>query len=178
MEAVTFGRSVVEALPEEIENCGAERIFLIFSETLDRTTNEVQKLRTTLGSKLVGQFSSIGAHTPREGVIAATKEVRDTSADILVTFGGGSITDGAKAVTLCLANDIFKPEDIDLLLPQKESDGCLICNRYWRLSVYILQTSQPRWRCALNTCGKDFIVSIISAFGILILNCNFIAPFV
>lgn len=126
MEAVTFGRSVVEALPEEIENCGAERIFLIFSETLDRTTNEVQKLRTTLGSKLVGQFSSIGAHTPREGVIAATKEVRDTSADILVTFGGGSITDGAKAVTLCLANDIFKPEDIDLLLPQKDSDGCLL----------------------------------------------------
>ena len=30
-----------------------------------------------------------------------------------MTIGGGSITDGAKAVQLCLANDIRNPDDID-----------------------------------------------------------------
>ena len=50
------------------------------------------------------------AHTPREAVIAATNAAREAGADLIVTVGGGSITDGAKAVQLCLANGI---DDID-----------------------------------------------------------------
>ena len=54
-------------------------------------------------------------HTPREAVIAATKLARAADADLIVTVGGGSITDGAKAVQLCLANDIDTVEGVDSL---------------------------------------------------------------
>ena len=52
-------------------------------------------------------------HTPRAAVIAAAEQARAAKADLIVTVGGGSITDGAKAVQLCLANDIRTVEDID-----------------------------------------------------------------
>jgi len=42
-----------------------------------------------------------------------------------VTFGGGSITDGAKAVQLCLANDIRTPDALDNFRPVKGPDGVL-----------------------------------------------------
>ena len=52
-------------------------------------------------------------HTPRAAVIAAAEQARAAEADLIVTVGGGSITDGAKAVQLCLANDIRHADDID-----------------------------------------------------------------
>jgi maleylacetate reductase len=37
---------------------------------------------------------------------------REARADVIVTIGGGSITDGAKAVQICLANGISTAEDV------------------------------------------------------------------
>ena len=48
---------------------------------------------------------------------------RSVNADLIVTLGGGSITDAAKAVQLCLANDIRRPEDIDRLRAVPGPDG-------------------------------------------------------
>jgi alcohol dehydrogenase class IV len=45
-------------------------------------------------------------HAPRGDVIAATKAARQAEADQIFTFGGGDITDTAKVMALCLANDI------------------------------------------------------------------------
>ena len=59
------------------------------------------------------------AHTPRAAVIEATEQARDANADLIVTVGGGSITDGAKAVQLCLANDVASVEDIDRVRAHK-----------------------------------------------------------
>ncbi len=52
-------------------------------------------------------------HTPREAVIAATAQARAAKADLIVTVGGGSITDGAKAVQICLANDVSTVDGIE-----------------------------------------------------------------
>jgi maleylacetate reductase len=52
-------------------------------------------------------------------VIAAAEQARDADADLIVTVGGGSITDGAKAVQLCLANDVRTIEDIDRIRARK-----------------------------------------------------------
>ena len=64
-------------------------------------------------------------HTPRAAVIAAAEQARAAGADLIVTIGGGSITDGAKAVQLCLANDIRTPEALDDYRPVKGPDGAL-----------------------------------------------------
>ena len=55
------------------------------------------------------------AHTPRAAVITATEQARDAQADLIVTIGGGSITDGAKAVQLCLANNVTTSDGIDAI---------------------------------------------------------------
>ena len=41
-----------------------------------------------------------------EGTFTSLKAAQDAGADLIATFGGGSITDAAKAVQLCLANDV------------------------------------------------------------------------
>jgi maleylacetate reductase len=113
MDEVVFGRPAAEAVAEQMARLGARRGFLMVSGTLNRQTGEVEKIRQALGPRYAGTFDAMPPHTPREGVIAAAAQAREAGADLIVTVGGGSITDGAKAVQLCLANDIFGVDDLD-----------------------------------------------------------------
>ncbi len=115
MEAVSFGTPLEDAVVVEAERLAAGRIFLMASGTLNRNTGEIDKLRGALGSRIAGEFDSMSPHTPRRDVLAAAEAARTAQADLIVTFGGGSLTDGAKAVRMCLANDIRMPEDMDSL---------------------------------------------------------------
>jgi len=121
MEAVTFGKPMELAIAEEVQRIGAERVFLMVSGTLNRETGEIEKLRRALGNKVVGEFDNMAPHTPRGDVIKAAAMAREANADLIVTFGGGSLTDGAKAVSLCLANDITTAAGMDLL--RTKADG-------------------------------------------------------
>jgi maleylacetate reductase len=113
MDEVVFGEPAATAIPAQLDRIGARRAFLMVSGTLNRQTDEIEKIRTALGPRCVGTFDAMPPHTPREAVIAAAGEARGAGADIIVTVGGGSITDGAKAVQICLANDISTVEGID-----------------------------------------------------------------
>jgi alcohol dehydrogenase class IV len=115
MEEVQYGRPAAEAVAELVRRLEAERVFLMVSGTLNRETDEIRKLQAALGNHCVGVFDQMPAHTPRKTVIAATRQAREARADLIVTLGGGSITDGAKAVQLCLANDIHDAESLDRL---------------------------------------------------------------
>jgi maleylacetate reductase len=125
MDEVVFGRPAGEAVAEIAERLGATRIFLMVSGTLNRSTDEIENLRRALGNKCVGTFDSMPPHTPRSAVIAAADQARDCGADLIVTLGGGSITDGAKAVQLCLSNDIRTPDGMDALMPVAGPDGVI-----------------------------------------------------
>jgi maleylacetate reductase len=92
---------------------GAERVFLMVSGTLNRETDEIGRIRSALGNRCAGLFDRMPPHTPRSAVIAAAAMAREARADLIVTVGGGSITDGAKAVQLCLANDVTSVEGMD-----------------------------------------------------------------
>jgi maleylacetate reductase len=113
MEEVHYGKPAAQSLAELVKEHGAERVFLMVSGTLNRETDEVEKVRRALGNKCVGTFDRMPAHSPRSAVVAATAQAREAKADLIVTLGGGSITDGAKAVQLCLANDVTSVEDMD-----------------------------------------------------------------
>lgn len=115
MEEVIFGKPVAEAAPALLDRLGASRVFIMCSGTLNRETSAVSDLAAALGDKVEGIFDDMPAHTPREAVIAATKAARAAKADLILTFGGGSVTDGAKAVQLCLANDITDAAAMDAL---------------------------------------------------------------
>jgi maleylacetate reductase len=113
MEEVHYGKPAAQSLAELVKEHGAERVFLMVSGTLNRETDEVDKVRRALGNKCVGTFDRMPAHSPRAAVIAAAAQARAARADLIVTLGGGSITDGAKAVQLCLANDVTSVDGMD-----------------------------------------------------------------
>jgi maleylacetate reductase len=113
MDEVVFGEAAAAALVAQMDRLSASRAFLMVSGTLNRQTDEIEKIRDALAARFAGVFDAMPQHTPREAVIAATDAARTARADLIVTVGGGSITDGAKAVQLCLANDIRTVADID-----------------------------------------------------------------
>src|SRR5438128_3461279 len=125
MEMVVFGKPASEAIDEEARRLDAERVFLIVSGTLNRTTDEIAKVRAALGNRLAGTVDRMPPHTPRHAVIEAAAAAREAGADLIATIGGGSVTDGAKAVQLCLANDIRTAAALDALRPVKGPDGAL-----------------------------------------------------
>jgi maleylacetate reductase len=114
MDEVVFGRQAAESVAEQSRRLGAERVFLMVSGTLNRETDAIGGIRAALGNRCVGLFDRMPPHTPRAAVIAAAAQARDAGADLIVTVGGGSITDGAKAVRLCLANDITTVGGLDV----------------------------------------------------------------
>jgi maleylacetate reductase len=115
MEEVVFGQPAAQAVAELARD--AQRAFLMVSGTLNRETDEIDKIRRDLGNRCAGVFDRMPPHTPRQAVIAAAEAARVADTDLIVTVGGGSITDGAKAVQLCLANDVRTPEALDALRP-------------------------------------------------------------
>ncbi|MBR0716287.1 iron-containing alcohol dehydrogenase [Bradyrhizobium liaoningense] len=119
IDEVVFGFPAASAIVEQMDRLRASRAFLIVSGTLNRETDEIQKIKQALGSRCVGLFDAMPAHTPREAVIAAANAARHARADLIVTVGGGSITDGAKAVQLCLANGIDTIEGIEKIRVRK-----------------------------------------------------------
>jgi maleylacetate reductase len=119
MEEVVFGHPAAEAIVAQMDRLGAARAFLMVSGTLNRQTGEIEKIRKAIGSHCVATFDAMPPHTPREAVIAAAGQAEAAGADLIVTVGGGSITDGAKAVQLCLANDVRTVEDIERIRTHK-----------------------------------------------------------
>jgi maleylacetate reductase len=115
MDEVVFGRPAAEAVVAQMDRLGTTRAFLMVSGTLNRSTDEIEKIRNALGRRYAATFDAMLPHTPREAVIAATEQARAANADLIVTVGGGSITDGAKAVQLCLANNVRTIDGIDAL---------------------------------------------------------------
>ena len=111
MDEVVFGRPACEVIVEQMDWLGSDRAFLMVSGTLNRNTDEIEKVRHALGARC----DTMPAHTPRAAVIAAAAQARATNADLIVTIGGGSITDGAKAVQLCLANNVTTIDGIEAI---------------------------------------------------------------
>ena len=49
MDSVIYGKPAAEALREEAERLDARRVFLIASRTLNTRTDEIEKIRASLG---------------------------------------------------------------------------------------------------------------------------------
>jgi alcohol dehydrogenase class IV len=125
MDEVIFGVPAAGAVAELAGRAGAQRIMLMVSGTLNRETDEIARIRTELGSNCAAVFDRMPPHTPRQAVIDAVQMARDAKADLIVTVGGGSITDAAKAVQMCLANGVGSASEMDGLRPVKGPDGAM-----------------------------------------------------
>jgi len=114
MNRVIFGKPAAESIVAEADRLQAKRVFILSGRTLNTATGEIEKVKTTLGARFAGVHDHMPAHSPRESVVACANAAREAGTDLLVTIGGGSVTDGGKAVTICLEHGIT---DVDAMEP-------------------------------------------------------------
>ena len=110
-EQVVYGRPAAEVVRELAKAWGAGRILITTTGSLRHGL--AADLAVALGDLCVGVFSDIGAHSPREGVIAGAAEARRTNADLIVALGGGSVIDATKVMQLCLWAGLTRADELD-----------------------------------------------------------------
>src|SRR5271155_2086010 len=125
IERIVYGKPAAAALKEEAQRLEATRVFLMVSGTMNRETDEVAKLRAALGNRYAGLHDRMAPHTPRDDVIAAANAARAAGADLLVTSGGGSLTDAGKVAQLCLRHDISAGDGLEPFRAVTGADGKL-----------------------------------------------------
>jgi len=123
MDRVIFGQAAAGAVAGEAERLGAERVFLLVSGTLNRETDAVETMAAALGPRYAGRWDHMPSHSPREAVVGCANAARDAGCDLLVNFGGGSTTDGGKAVTICLEHNITDADGLEPFRTKVDEDG-------------------------------------------------------
>src|SRR5260221_2586052 len=113
MDRVVFGRPATDAVAAAAERLGAKRVFILAGRTLNRETDAVAKIAAALGARYAGTYDEMPAHSPRDAVVACANKARAAGCDLLLSVGGGSTTDGGKAVTICLEHDIREPDRLE-----------------------------------------------------------------
>src|SRR5947209_3353948 len=102
IEHVLFGHPAAEAVAELAGRRDAQRLFIVASDTLRRSTDEIAAIEKAVAGRWSATWSGMGAHAPRADVIALADAVRAADADLIVAVGGGSVVDAAKLVPLII----------------------------------------------------------------------------
>jgi maleylacetate reductase len=141
LERLIYGKPAASALAAEAERLGAKRVFLVVSGTMNRTTDEVAKVRAALGDRYAGTYDRIPPFTPRSAVLEAAALARTSGADLVVTFGGGSVTEGGKMVRLCLQHDITDVDGFDRLRSRAKTKGAASADDRTRIPQIAIPTT-------------------------------------
>jgi len=123
MKKVLLGTPANIAIAKLAEEQNAKRTVVIASKTLHQNTTVVRDVIAALGNRFAAICNHIPPHSPRQAVFDATTTARGAKADLIVTIGGGSVTDAGKAVTLFLANDIHDNLSLDRLRSHLSTRG-------------------------------------------------------
>ncbi|KAJ6456718.1 putative Fe-containing alcohol dehydrogenase [Mycena sanguinolenta] len=106
---VSFGVPFATACAKHAEDTfHAARIFILSSATLANSTSALANLKAALGAKVAGVKFGFKAHT--------YFRCRRLDVDLIVTLGGGSLSDLAKMITFVLANNVHNAVEL-LKLP-------------------------------------------------------------
>ncbi|TDL26149.1 alcohol dehydrogenase IV [Rickenella mellea] len=112
LKAVYYGPgSVKTALPKLLEKLGVKKAFIVTGKTLKNKTSVVQSVEDVLKqhNTYTTTFADIGEHAPIAGIKSGLSALKESGADVLVSVGGGSPIDGAKAMIYHLQKETNGP---------------------------------------------------------------------
>ncbi|KZT50624.1 putative Fe-containing alcohol dehydrogenase [Calocera cornea HHB12733] len=112
---ISYGLRFPAACAKHINDSSCANVYIIVSRTLANLTPCLEDLKAALGSKVVGVRIGMTSHTLWSECVEVTNECRELGVDLIVTLGGGSLTDAAKLIALALANDVKESEDLKKL---------------------------------------------------------------
>jgi aldehyde dehydrogenase (NAD+) len=135
---VVAGHGSLSAIYKEIVNLGCRRA-LILTDPGVKKAGLAQLAKDALVDFCVGMFDRIAQDTDLDTVDAATAMARDLRVDCIVSVGGGSVIDTAKAVCVTLrnggrANDhvaLFRltdPQTPHIVIPTTSGTGSEVTN--------------------------------------------------
>jgi len=113
IEDVHYGTGAIEALSATLADHGIERGLLVTGNTLATKTNLVDKILAAARGRIRSVFHQTTQHVHRGSVIKAIEAARESGADGIISFGGGTPNDTGKAVVMGLAENIASMEDFD-----------------------------------------------------------------
>ena len=99
LERVIFGSGRVRDLGPELQRRRLKRALIVTGSSLGRS-KLLDAVRSAAGEALAGVFTGAKQHSPASTIDALVEEIRRLDADSLVSFGGGSPIDTAKAAAM------------------------------------------------------------------------------
>ena len=97
------GQDALESLPAELKRSGAKRAFIVCGRTVSRKTDLIAHLRRILGDHCAGAFDEMDKDTSIAAVTRAAEAASAAHADMLISVGAGSVTQGTRVVAILMA---------------------------------------------------------------------------
>jgi maleylacetate reductase len=123
MDRVVLSTDAKQSLLEHVQHLGGQRVFLIASATLQNETPIIAEIIEALGSLFAGSYVGIPPHVPADSVIDCASRAREAQADLIVTIGGGSVTDAGKVTALCMQHAIQTPAQFEPFYNTLDANG-------------------------------------------------------
>ncbi|MCU1449364.1 MAG: hypothetical protein JWP02_1534 [Acidimicrobiales bacterium] len=96
-QQLRFGPGVLSELGSVLRDIGGRRVLLVTTEGR-LASPDGGRVTKALGRELLSTFAGVTSHVPVPAVQAAVQQARRDGVDAVVSFGGGSCADMAKAV--------------------------------------------------------------------------------
>jgi alcohol dehydrogenase class IV len=97
---VVFGHKSLNELPSEIDDLGCKRVLLVTDTVLATKTDLVERARKALGRRFAAVFSDVQPDSSVATVDRGAQAAKQAGADAIVSIGGGSSIDTAKAMAI------------------------------------------------------------------------------
>lgn len=128
------GQHALANLPGEVRRLGARRAFIVCGRTVSRKLDLVARIRAVLGDACAGVFDEMDKDTSLSAVTRAADAARAVGADLLVSVGAGSVTQGTRVVAILMA----ETRPVDELITQYPPDAPAISPKLLAPKVAII----------------------------------------
>ncbi|GAC1594081.1 MAG: iron-containing alcohol dehydrogenase [Acidimicrobiales bacterium] len=112
IDSIIFGPGAIDKIADECERMSLTRLIVVASPSLARTVDLGVILERATGGRVAHVYTGCKTHVPDDVVLEAAEVARVHEVDGIISVGGGSPIDLAKAVSLCLTEDVRTVEDL------------------------------------------------------------------